>query len=310
VASGRLLSLDVFRGITIAGMLLVNNAGDWDHIFQPLEHAAWHGCTATDLIFPSFLFIMGVAMSFSFSRRSDSTSGSGRMLLRILRRTVILFALGLALNGMAYWALHNPGDPGGLRILGVLQRIAICYFVVAMFLLAGIRPVLQAILGIVLLLIYHCLMKHVNVPGYGRGVLENPGNLASWIDNRLLGPHAYELNEKTGTWHDPEGLLSTIPAIASTLSGTIAGTSLRDKLRTGYEKVAVLFVCGCSLIVISRLWAYQFPYNKNLWSPSYVLLSSGWAMNALAACMWLVDLTGQRTWATQFLIFGMNPIVT
>src|SRR5215831_5563392 len=230
-SSERLLSLDAFRGITIAGMILVNNAGDWSHVFPPLQHAAWNGWTLADLIFPFFLFIVGVAMSFSFARRAAPVHALKEVYLQVGRRTIILFLLGLFVNALYYL-------PGGfslsvLRIPGVLQRIALVYFFASLIILHT-SPRGQAFIAMFLLLFYWAVMELVPVPGYGAGVLTPEGNLITYTDNLLLHNH---LTEPI----DPEGMLSTIPAIATALLGVLTGYWIRSR-RDPYEKAAGLFV--------------------------------------------------------------------
>lgn len=297
-SSERLLSLDAFRGLTIAGMILVNNAGDWDHVFPPLQHAAWHGWTLADLIFPFFLFIVGVSMSFSFSRRVRQSHNLKRVYLQVTERTVILFFLGLFLNALYY-------IPGGfafsiLRIPGVLQRIAMVYFF-ASFVILKTGPREQACIATFLLLLYWALMELVPVPEYGAGVLTPQGNFAAYLDNLFLHGHLQE-----NTW-DPEGLLSTVPAISSTLFGVLTGHWLRSH-KDPYEKAAGLFVLGGVGLVLGLGWDLFFPINKNLWTSSYVVFTTGMALYFLGVCYWLIDLKGYWRWATPFVVFGVNAI--
>src|SRR5919199_2044237 len=233
----RLVSLDVLRGLTIAGMILVNNAGDWSYVFAPLLHAPWDGWTPPHLIFPSFLFIVGVSMAFAFARYRGPERPSLWVYLRVGRRVLILFGLGLVLNALncipwcPWW--HTLTS---VRIPGVLQRIAVVYGLSALLVL-WTTPRQQAGAAAVCLLLYWALMTLVPVPGYGAGVLTPEGNLAAYVDNLLLRGHLWQ-----GNW-DPEGLLSTIPAIASALFGFLAGQWLQTA-RDPYEKVSELFVMG------------------------------------------------------------------
>jgi len=301
--TGRLASLDVFRGITIAGMLLVNNPGDWSHVFAPLRHASWNGCTATDLVFPFFLFIMGVAMPFSFSKRLGQGASPAGLIVSILRRTIILFALGMLLTFLSYMAIT-----GYYRPLGVLQRIALCYFAAGLIIMwTGPRG--QAIWCVVLLAGYWALMTFVH-PSAPQGAIAHPEwiNPASWFDTHVLGPHVYLYDKKSGMGHDPEGLLSTLPAIATVLSGCLAGAWLRSRGRGDYEKAAGLFVPGYFLVIGGIWWDYSFPLNKNLWTSSYVLFTSGWAMLTLGVCYWLIDIKRITAWAGPFKVYGTNAI--
>jgi predicted acyltransferase len=290
----RLLSLDVFRGITIAAMILVNNPGTW-HVYPPLQHADWNGCTPTDLIFPFFLFIVGVAITFSFGQRMARGDSSRQLLGKILRRTLIIFGLGMLLNAVPYFDWDN------VRIPGVLQRIALCYCVTALIVRAvGVRG--QAVTAALLLIGYWMLMVLVPVAGHEISGLGPGTNLAAYIDDRLM--HGHLLHHR---W-DPEGLLSTLPAIATTLSGVLTGHWLRTS-RSPWERVAGLFVMGNLSMLLGLIVDGWFPINKNLWSSSYVLFTSGLALNCLGVCYWLIDIQGYRRWAAPFVIYGTNPIL-
>lgn len=297
VGGGRLLSLDVFRGITIAGMVLVNNPGSWSHIYWPLEHAEWHGWTPTDLIFPFFLFVVGISIALAFARRVESGVGNERdLLLKVVKRSLIIFGLGLVLNGFPYYQLAD------MRIMGVLQRIALCYFFASLiFLKTSWRT--QAFIAAALLLIYWLLMTVVPVPGYGAGDLSKEGSLASYIDRIVLGAHIW----KGSKVYDPEGLLSTIPAIATTLCGALAGQWLRSK-RTAFEKAGGIFFAGACAIAAGWVWNVWFPINKGLWTSSYVVFTAGVALQFLGICYWLVDIKGYKRWAKPFIIFGVNAL--
>ncbi|MDZ7260848.1 MAG: DUF5009 domain-containing protein [candidate division KSB1 bacterium] len=290
----RLLSLDAFRGLTIAGMILVNNPGTWSAVYPPLRHAAWHGWTPTDLIFPFFLFIVGVAMTFSFAHRLARGDSKTKLYLKVIRRTLIIFGLGLFLNGFPYFNLST------IRIPGVLQRIALCYFFASIVTLE-MRIKGQAIIAAFLLILYWVLMKLVPVPGYGAGVLEPEGNLAAYIDNALLHGHLWK-----PTW-DPEGLLSTLPAISTTLLGVLTGHWLHSS-RSPIEKAAGLLVMGNFGLVVGVILDICFPINKYLWTSSYVVFMAGMALNFLGVCYWLIDVKGYQRWATPFLIYGTNAI--
>ncbi|MGH7596756.1 MAG: acyltransferase family protein [bacterium] len=292
--TARLLSLDVFRGITIAGMLLVNNPGSWSHIYAPLRHAEWHGCTPTDLIFPFFLFIVGVAMVMSLSKRLVRGDSQRKLFAQVVRRTLIIFGLGLLLHGFPYY------DLSAIRIPGVLQRIALCYFFAASIVLkTNLKGQITAV--VVLLLVYWALMKLVPVPGYGAGVLEKEGNLAAYIDNALLHGHLWQ-----PTW-DPEGLLSTLPAIATTLLGVLTGQWLQTK-RGQYEIVSGLMVTGCLALALGWLWNAWLPINKNLWTSSYSVYTAGTALCFLGVCYYLIDVKGYTGWTKPFVVYGMNAI--
>ena len=295
-SSGRLLSLDVFRGLTIAGMVLVNNPGTWGAIYSPLKHAEWHGWTPTDLIFPFFLFIVGISITLAFARRVETGNDQFDLILKVCKRSLIIFALGLFLSGFPYFDLAE------IRIPGVLQRIAVCYFVASLiFLKTSWRT--QAMIAVALLLVYWILMTVVPVPGFGANDLGKEGNLAAYIDRWLLGRHIW----KGGVVFDPEGLLSTLPAIATTLSGVLTGHWLRSN-RTQLEKAVGLFFIGACAVTVGWGWHFFFPINKSLWTSSYVVFTAGMALQLLAICYWLVDIKGYRRWAKPFVIFGVNAL--
>ncbi len=289
----RLVSLDAFRGLTIAGMILVNNPGSWEHVYPPLSHAEWHGWTPTDLIFPFFLFIMGVAMAFSFARRLEA--GDRRRLSRkVLRRTLIIFALGLFLSAFPSFDLSR------LRVAGVLTRIAVVYFFASWIVLYFSRRA-QAWATAAILLGYWALLALVPAPGSGAGDLTPDGNLAAWVDRVLLPGRLYR-----GTW-DPEGLLSTLPAVATALLGTFAGRWVRCG-RERMEIAAGMFAAGWLAILAGLVWDLAFPINKNLWTSSYVLFTAGAALEILALCYWLIDVRGHRRWAQPAVVYGLNSI--
>ena len=295
---GRLQSLDVFRGMTVAGMILVNNPGTWSHIYAPLQHAEWHGWTPTDLIFPFFLFIVGVSITLALGRRAEQGGGRNDLHWKIVRRSALIFALGIVLAGFPFFELTT------IRIPGVLQRIAVCYLVAALiFLHTSWRT--QAIVAVALLLAYWVLMALVPVPGLGHpSVLESKElNLAAYLDRAVFGPHIW----KQGKVYDPEGILSTIPAIATTLTGVLTGHWLRSSRAQG-AKVKGMLVAGAACVAVGLLWGLLFPVNKALWTSSYVVFTTGAALWLLALCYWLVDVKGQRRWAVPFRIFGLNAL--
>jgi len=294
--SDRLISLDVFRGITIAGMVLVNNPGSWASIYWPLGHAEWHGWTPTDLIFPFFVFIVGVAIPLAFARRVEKGGSKRDLYLKIIRRTLIIFALGMFLAGFPYFELST------IRIPGVLQRLAVCYlFASVIFLNTKVRT--QLIITAALLIIYWLLMTRLHTPGFATGDLSKEGSVASFVDRVIFGPHIW----KQGKVYDPEGLLSTIPAIATALFGVLTGQWLRTN-KPAYEKVAGLFVTGAVCIVIGWAWNPFFPINKSLWTSSYVFFTGGLALEFLALCYWLIDIKKIQWWTKPFVVFGVNAI--
>lgn len=295
-ATERLVSLDVFRGITIAGMVLVNNPGTWSDIYWPLEHAEWHGWTPTDLVFPFFLFIVGVAITLAFGSRVDSGRSTRDLYLKVIKRTLIIFGIGLFLNGFPYFSVSE------LRIPGVLQRIAVCYFFASIIFL-NTRVRTQIIITLALLIIYWLLLTLVPAPGFTAGDLSKEGSLASFIDRVVFGKHVWAQAKV----YDPEGLLSTIPALATTLMGVLTGHWLRTK-KSSYEKVAGLFVGGAICVSVGWAWNSFLPINKALWTSSYVLFTGGLALQFLALCYWVIDIKGYRRWAKPFEIFGVNAI--
>jgi predicted acyltransferase len=297
-APERLASLDVFRGMTIAGMLLVNNPGTWSAIHPPLRHAEWHGWTHTDLIFPFFLYIVGVAMTFSFAALRERGQDDGALLRKAAKRSLILFGLGLLLHGFPnYLALSS------LRIPGVLQRIALAYFAATLIVLY-LKPYWQLVAAAALLLGYWALQTLVPVPGIGAAVLEPGQDLGAYID-RLVFTEAH-LWSQARTW-DPEGLLSTLPAVGTVLCGVFTGYWLRSA-RSPQRKLGGLLLGGAAALAAGLLWDVWFPINKNLWTSSYVLFTAGYAAIVLAACYWLVDVQRWRRWAMPFTIYGVNAI--
>jgi predicted acyltransferase len=288
----RLSSLDAFRGLTMAGMVVVNNPGTWDAMYWPLEHADWHGWTPTDLIFPFFLFIVGVSMALS-----DQTLSAPWW--RIVRRAAVLVGLGLFLAGFPFF------NPAHWRIPGILQRIGLCYLAAALV-YRGIEPrdhgdewkrpayVLSAVIVAILVGYWIVLVRF--------GDLTPEGNIGARIDRALMGGHLYRPR-----W-DPEGLLSSVPAVATTLVGVVAGLWLRSSATMG-RKALGLAGGGFVLFAAGQLWHAWFPVNKQLWTSSYVLLTAGAALITLAACMQFIEVRGVRAWSRPFVILGRNAIM-
>lgn len=297
---GRLRSLDVFRGATIAGMILVNNPGDWRSTFAPLLHAEWHGWTPTDLVFPFFLFAIGVATPFSFAGRLERTAGERAPLCRqIVRRSAILFALGLMLNWFPFYTV----DWSTARIPGVLQRIALAYLVAALaYLLLGSRS--RMLLATGLLAGYWLAMTLVPVPGYGAGDLSPDGNFAAYVDRLVLGAHVWRYAPGPG---DPEGILSTLTAVVSVLAGHFAGDWLRSS-RSARAKLVGLSLGGGLCLAAGLGLEPWMPVNKNLWTSTYVLLTTGMALLLFALTYAFVDLAGRDRWWMPFYVFGTNSI--
>lgn len=307
VHSRRLLSLDLLRGLDIGFMILVNDNGS-SAAYQPLQHSAWNGFTPTDLVFPTFLFLVGVTTVFSTAKRLQEGAAKASLLLHVVRRAVILFLLGLVVNSAPFFRLST------MRYYGVLPRIALCYLIVASFyiLLPGWRSKVAALIAI--LGSYWILMRFVPVPGYGipgRDIplLDPNVNLAAWIDRHIFtAAHLYERTR------DPEGLLSTLPALGTTLIGLLTGIWLKTS-RSLTAKVRGIVIAGVSGVVLGYLWNFSFPINKKLWTSSYVLFAGGLSLLLLALFIWIADLRaakpgGSRTTfgRTLLLVFGTNAI--
>ncbi|MCC7055418.1 MAG: DUF5009 domain-containing protein [Gemmatimonadaceae bacterium] len=307
--------------MTVAGMLLVNNPGDWDHIFPPLEHAAWHGWTPTDLIFPYFLFIVGVTAHLSLSQRRARGDGEAAIIRQVLRRGALIFLFGLFLAwfpGFMWGTIASIPDATfgdrvlyrleHLRIMGVLQRIAVAYVIGALLTLRGTWKQHIAVLAAILLG-YWALMTLVTVPD--RGVpgwqlLDTPDAvLSAWFDRTVLTTNHLWASAKT--W-DPEGLLSTLPAVGTMMLGQLAGRWIGTN-RPLAERLNGLFATGALLLVVGLMWHWVFPINKSLWTSSYVVFTAGMAAVTLATCMWLIDVRGWKRWTKFFVIYGTNPMI-
>lgn len=293
----RYLSVDFYRGLTIAFMLVVNTPGTWEHVYGPLLHADWHGCTPTDLVFPSFLFIVGVSMQFSFSKHGPA--GRAFLLRKALRRSALLFVLGLLLAWYPFW----NKSLSELRLLGVLQRIGLCYGLASLLVLyLPPRGVFWAAAGI--LLGYWGLLVWGAAPGVDPFSLEH--SVVRSVDLAVLG--AAHLWKGKGIPFDPEGLLSTLPAVVTVLIGWHSGRVMQ---RLGEEKirtVKALALTGAVLTALGGLWHMVFPINKSLWTSSFVLYTGGLSMLLLAASVWVIDVLGWRRGVRFFLVFGANPL--
>ena len=294
-APQRLLSLDAFRGATMLLMVLVNNGGG-PHSYPPLEHSAWNGWTLTDTVFPSFLWIVGVAITLSLGRRLQLGDTPRQLLPRIFRRAVILYVLGLLVYVYPALSLSHQ------RFLGVLQRIAICYLIASViYLYTGIRTQLLCIA--VLFAVYWLMMAYISVPGYGAGKLDVESNFAHYVDRIILGTHNYS---ETKTW-DPEGIISTLPAIGSTLLGIIAGHVLRLNLPLALRRRRLL-ITGALLIALGLLMNVWLPINKKLWTDSFATFMAGLDFAVLALFIWLADEHSYGRYLKPFLITGKNAI--
>lgn len=321
-ARQRLLSLDVFRGLTVAGMLLVNNPGTWSAIFPPLEHAEWNGWTPTDLIFPFFLFIVGITTHLSLSARRARGDDDRALVKQILRRGIIIYLLGFAMAMFPFYqwgviqSLPNatPWDRilyriEHVRILGVLPRIAIVYICAALLTLkTNLRQ--QIIIIASLLFGYWFAMTLIPVPGENAiGALllnTHDHNLAAYLDRLILGTNHTWSGSVT---FDPEGPMSTIPAIGTAMLGVITGTWIGRKDKSLTDRISGLFAAGSIGMVVGLMWNWSFPINKNLWTSSYVVFTAGMACVTIATIMWLVDYLNVKWWTKPFVVYGVNPIV-
>ncbi|WP_337264817.1 MULTISPECIES: acyltransferase family protein [unclassified Serratia (in: enterobacteria)] len=309
----RLLSLDVLRGMTIAGMILVNNPGSWSYVYAPLGHASWHGLTPTDLVFPFFMFIMGISTYISLQKSQFSASSA--TITKILTRTLVIFMIGLFIawfalflrtsykltaEGVEFWQRVGPSlwNFEHIRILGVMQRLAICYAATAIIALLVNHKYIPHIIVTLLLGYYAILLA-------GNGFEQSEQNIISQLDQAILGVnHMYK---DAGLAIDPEGLLSTLPAIAHVLLGFYCGKIL-SRTKDIQQKVQTLFIIGTSLTFIGFLLSYGCPINKKIWSPTFVLVTCGLAASFLALLMWIIDIQGKKTWCRPFEAFGINPL--
>ena len=323
----RLVSLDVFRGITIAGMLLVNNPGTWSAIYPPLEHAPWNGWTPTDVIFPFFLFIVGITTHISITARRERGDNDTALVKQILRRGGLIFLLGFLMSFFPFYqwgTIDGMANPSILdriivrwehvRILGVLQRIGLVYIAAG---LLSLRTTFkqQVVIVAALLYGYWFAMTLIPVSGTFNGVpgtyigavlLNTPSEtLAAHLDRAILGLNHIWSGSVT---YDPEGPFSTIPAIGTAILGIFAGRWILQR-RPLIERIAGLFAIGSLAMVVGLMWNWVFPINKNLWTSSYVVFTAGMACATLATIMWIVDLQNIRRWTKPWVIYGMNPIV-
>lgn len=343
----RLISLDVFRGLTILLMTIVNNPGSWAAIYPPLQHAEWHGCTPTDLVFPFFIFIMGVAISFAMPTKTYDSTTFNKIFTRSLRmiclgiffnffsniqlfglegiplifgRLLITALVGYALMGnfslklktylavsifIIYMILAYSGIEAyqSVRLPGVLQRIGIVYFIASLLYLKTTQKT-QLLVTVGLLLGYWAIMTLIPAPGFEITNLEKGTNIAAWFDNILLKGHMWESSK---TW-DPEGVLSTIPAIATGIIGLLIGQLLNSQLLK-LEKAKKMTIIGISLIILGQLWNIIFPINKSLWTSSYVLYTAGLATITLAILYYFIDIADYKKGTKLFLIWGVNPMI-
>jgi predicted acyltransferase len=313
----RLVSLDAFRGLIIAGMILVTDPGTYSAVYPQLMHAQWNGATATDMIFPSFLVIIGVAMTFSFASRIERGADRSQLLLHVFTRSVLLIFLGLLVNGFPEYNLHT------IRIPGILQRIALCYFAGSLLYLAvsgkkdakaesqSLRrgTVIGAVLA-GLLVLYWVLLKGYPVPRFGAGRLDSLGNVAAYFDRKIFGVQhlwAYGLTPGYGVTFDPEGLLSTLPALATLLFGVLAGEWLRTNQTRG-RKALMLAVAGVALVLVGLALSPLLPLNKKILTSTFAVFSGGVALLLFAGFYLVLDVKRWRRGVTPLLVFGTNAI--
>jgi predicted acyltransferase len=290
----RLTSLDAMRGFTIAAMILVNYPGSWDAIYGPLEHAEWNGLTPTDLIFPFFLFIVGVSIALSYTKLLEKGTPKKALYRKIILRALKIFAVGIFLSLLPKFDFSN------IRITGVLQRISIV-FLACSFIFLNTSFKAQVWLSVIILIVYWLAMTLIPTPGIGEVSLERGVNLAAWVDSILLPGRMWQ-----GTW-DPEGILSTFPSIVTGITGLLAGHLLISK-RTPHEKVILLMVFGFLSVTLGYVWGLTFPVNKNLWSSSFVLVTSGLASLLLGTLCYIVDIRNHTSGTKPGIIFGANAI--
>jgi predicted acyltransferase len=289
----RYLALDVLRGMTVSLMILVNTPGSWSYVYAPLRHAKWNGCTPTDLVFPFFLFVVGVSMFFSFSKYNNSLNKES--LLKIGKRTLLIFAIGLFLNSFPQWT----ADYSHLRIMGVLQRIALAYGLASVIVLGVQRKYLPYV-GAFILLAYWLLLYLLG----SNDPFSLEGNATIPIDTAILGEN--HLYKGFGIPFDPEGLFSTIPAIVTVIIGYLIGSLIKSSAKNEVPKKLIIY--GIAGVAIGALWALVFPINKPIWTSSYVLYTAGWASLVLALLVWIIDIKSYTKWTSFFVVFGMNPL--
>ena len=297
VRSERLISLDALRGFTIAAMVIVNDPGSWNHVYIPLEHAKWNGFTLTDVIFPFFLFIIGVSIALAYSKRIEANLPKKDIYKKIISRTIKIYLLGLFL-----W-LWPDFDFGAIRWVGVLQRISVVFFVCALLYLNTNWKTQIKIAGAILVS-YWIIMAYIPVPGIGTPDLAGPEkNWAHWLDSVLLPGVMWQK-----TW-DPEGILSTFPSIVSGITGMLIGKLILT-VKEEDKKLVWLFFIGFAMLLAGGIWNWVFPINKNIWTSSYVLYSSGFATMGLAACILIVDIMGYTKWTKLGVVYGANAITS
>lgn len=303
----RIISVDFLRGLTVTGMIFVNNPGSWEYIYPVFRHAHWNGCRLADLVFPFFLFIAGISINYSLGNYTLPKADKVKTAKRILKRGFTIIIIGILLNSFPFYDFSGQKNFTDLlsnfRIMGVLQRIGIV-FIISALLFIYTSPRIQLIAAVSILIVYSIMMTMIPVPGIGYAGLEPTTNLSGYIDRMILGEHIWIWSRE---WGDPEGLLSTIPAISSGISGILAGFLLKEQIDS-YKKVTKLFLYGICLTLSGTLLSFLFPINKSLWTSSYVLLTTGIAMAVLSFCYWLIDVKRHTQIAEPFVAFGSNAI--
>jgi predicted acyltransferase len=300
----RYYSLDVFRGATVALMILVNNPGSWGHIFSPLAHASWHGCTPTDLVFPFFLFAVGNAMSFVMPKLQQGNDAA--FWGKVIQRTLMIFGIGLFLNWSPFVKFSEdvlvwkPWE--NVRILGVLQRIALCYFFASVIIYYG-KSRMALFIGMMILVIYWVLTFSLGVPGH---MYSLSGYFGNAMDQQILGlTHIYK---GEGVPFDPEGLTSTLPAIVQVIFGYLVGEYIQLKGKN-FDMLAQLLLTGVVLVLVGYIWDFSFPINKKIWTSSYVFYTTGLAMITLGMFIYLLEFKEAKgKWSQFFDVFGKNPL--
>ncbi len=306
VLKKRLLSLDVFRGITMASMILVNDPGG-DHSYAPLEHSKWNGCTPTDLIFPFFLFMVGISIVYAMESRKEVSTDHNKLILHALKRTAILLLITYVIRFYFMVDLRHIRISevlAHMRIPGVLTRIAVVYFICAVLYIKTSQKT-RDWLFVIFLVGYYIIMTFIPVPGVGYANLEPTTNLGAWLDRTIFTTN--HLWAESKTW-DPEGLLGTIPAVATGLFGIRLGTWIKRKDHEDSVKVTWMFVYGVIAVILALIWDLFFPINKALWTSSFVLYTGGLATIGLALSYWLIDVRGHKKFTSIFVAFGANAI--
>ena len=311
----RLLALDVFRGLTITAMVLVNNPGSWSHVYSPMLHAQWHGWTPTDLIFPFFVFIVGVSVSIVMNREVAKGTNKGLLVKNAAIRGGKLFALGLFL-ALFYFNFNDPNfswvnqQLASIRVMGVLQRLGLV-FVLTVLVVLYFKPRGRLIWIFALLFGYWAALMWVPYGKAGemyRGELLFGNNLTAWIDSQVFAAKHLYYKEAIPYAFDPEGLFSTLPAVAGALAGVFTGDLLMNKDKSLAYKTKVMCAVGAILIVAGEAWGWILPINKSIWTSSYVVMSTGWALLILGGLTWLIDIKGKKRWTAPFVVFGANAI--